>query len=77
MYLVGILLTLLPLLVLRSTICAEIVEALMKEDDIHIAYPTQQININKTSNAYGPSRAMPREEIEDIEDIIAKRQDDF
>ena len=64
-------------LVLRSTICAEIVEALMKEDDIHIAYPTQQININKTSNAYGPSRAMPREEIEDIEDIIAKRQDDF
>ena len=61
-------------LVLRSTICAEIVEALMKEDDIHIAYPTQQININKTSNAYGPSRAMPREE---IEDIIAKRQDDF
>ena len=64
-------------LVLRSTICAEILEALMKEDDIHIAYPTQQININKTSNAYGPSRAMPREEIEDIEDIIAKKQDDF
>lgn len=59
-------------LVLRSTICAEIIEALMKEEDIHIAYPTQQININKTSNAYGPSRAMPKEEV-DIEDIITKR----
>nr|WP_306457770.1 mechanosensitive ion channel domain-containing protein [Aliarcobacter trophiarum] len=43
-------------LVLRSTISAEIIEALMKEDDIHIAYPTQQININRTSKAYGPSR---------------------
>ncbi|QEZ89166.1 mechanosensitive ion channel domain-containing protein [Aliarcobacter cibarius] len=64
-------------LVLRSTICAEIVEALMKEDDIHIAYPTQQININKTSNAYGPSRKMMKEDIDDIEDIITKRQEIF
>ncbi|MGJ0376349.1 mechanosensitive ion channel domain-containing protein [Aliarcobacter cryaerophilus] len=51
-------------LVLRSTICAEIIEALMKEDDIHIAYPTQQININKTSNPYGPASKMPKEEFE-------------
>ena len=51
-------------LVLRSTICAEIVEALMKEDDIHIAYPTQQININKTSNPYGPASKMPKKEFE-------------
>ncbi|PRM97356.1 mechanosensitive ion channel family protein [Aliarcobacter cryaerophilus] len=51
-------------LVLRSTICAEIIEALMKEDDIHIAYPTQQININKTSNPYGPASKMPKKEFE-------------
>ena len=51
-------------LVLRSTICAEILEALMKEDDIHIAYPTQQININKTSNPYGPASKMPKKEFE-------------
>lgn len=51
-------------LVLRSTICAEILEALMKEDDIHIAYPTQQININNTSNPYGPASKMPKKEFE-------------
>ena len=51
-------------LVLRSTICAEILEALMKEDDIHIAYPTQQININKTSNPYCPASKMPKKEFE-------------
>ena len=51
-------------LVLRSTICAEILEALMKEYDIHIAYPTQQININKTSNPYGPASKMPKKEFE-------------
>ena len=34
-------------LVLRSTISPEILDAFMKEDDIHIAYPTQQINIYK------------------------------
>ena len=59
-------------LVLRSTISAEIIEALMKEDDIHIAYPTQQININKTSSAYGPSRQNTSKEL-DIEDMIIKR----
>jgi len=42
-------------LVLRSTISTEIIEAFMKESDINIAYPTQQININKTTNPYGPS----------------------
>ncbi len=31
-------------LVLRSTMSPEILEAFMKEDDIHIAYPTQSIN---------------------------------
>lgn len=59
-------------LVLRSTISPEILDAFMKEDDIHIAYPTQQININDTQNAYGPSRerrAVPQ----DLEDIITKR----
>ncbi|MFA9239078.1 MAG: mechanosensitive ion channel domain-containing protein [Candidatus Paceibacteria bacterium] len=59
-------------LVLRSTISPEILDAFMKEDDIHIAYPTQQININRTDNSYGPStkkREMPR----DLEDEIIQR----
>ncbi|WP_323668979.1 mechanosensitive ion channel domain-containing protein [Aliarcobacter butzleri] len=59
-------------LVLRSTISPEILDAFMKEDDIHIAYPTQQININDTQNAYGPSRE--RKTVpQDLEDIITKR----
>jgi small-conductance mechanosensitive channel len=59
-------------LVLRSTISPEILDAFMKEDDIHIAYPTQQINLNKTDNAYGPaskSRKVPK----DLEDEIIQR----
>lgn len=59
-------------LVLRSTISPEILEAFMKEDDIHIAYPTQQININRTDNAYGPavkSKIVPK----DLEDEIIRR----
>ena len=55
-------------LVLRSTISPEILDAFMKEDDIHIAYPTQQININRTDNSYGPStkkREMPKKDFED------------
>lgn len=59
-------------LVLRSTISPEILDAFMKEDDIHIAYPTQQININDTQNAYGPSKErkiVPQ----DLEDIITRR----
>jgi small-conductance mechanosensitive channel len=59
-------------LVLRSTISPEILDAFMKEDDIHIAYPTQQININRTDNSYGPStkkREMPK----DLEDEIIQR----
>lgn len=59
-------------LVLRSTISPEILDAFMKEDDIHIAYPTQQININDTQNAYGPSRER-RTAPQDLEDIITKR----
>ncbi|MDN5053440.1 mechanosensitive ion channel domain-containing protein [Aliarcobacter butzleri] len=59
-------------LVLRSTISPEILDAFMKEDDIHIAYPTQQININDTQNAYGPSRER-RIVPQDLEDIITKR----
>lgn len=59
-------------LVLRSTISTEILEAFMKEEDINIAYPTQQININKTDNHYGASRRRIIEE-KDIEDIITKR----
>ena len=51
---------------LRSTISPEILEAFMKEDDIHIAYPTQQINMNNTENHYGPSRA-PRVKPEELE----------
>ncbi|WP_419769924.1 MAG: mechanosensitive ion channel domain-containing protein [Candidatus Marinarcus sp.] len=35
-------------LALRSTMSPEILEAFMKEDDIHIAYPTQSINIQTT-----------------------------
>lgn len=59
-------------LVLRSTISTEILDALMKEDDISIAYPTSQININKTNNAYGPSRG--RKVVpQDLEDIITRR----
>ncbi len=59
-------------LVLRSTISPEILEAFMKEDDIHIAYPTQQININRTDNVYGP--AMKRKHVpKDLEDEIIQR----
>lgn len=57
-------------LVLRSTISPEILEAFMKEPDIHIAYPTQQININDTQNAYGPSR---KKVVRDLEDEIIQR----
>ncbi|WP_083568470.1 mechanosensitive ion channel family protein [Arcobacter sp. LA11] len=57
-------------LVLRSTMSPEILEAFMKEDDIHIAYPTQQININKTDEHYGPSR---RPKPKDLEDEIIQR----
>ncbi len=57
-------------LVLRSTMSPEILEAFMKEDDITIAYPTQQININQTDNHYGASRKrVPK----DLEDEIIKR----
>lgn len=58
-------------LALRSTMSPEILDAFMKEDDIHIAYPTQQININKTDKPYGPSRN--REVVKDIEDEIIRR----
>ncbi len=59
-------------LVLRSTISPEILDAFMKEDDIHIAYPTSQININRTDNAYGP--AMKRKNVpKDLEDEIIQR----
>jgi len=59
-------------LVLRSTISPEILDAFMKEDDIHIAYPTQQININRTDNAYGAS-VKKREKPKDLEDEIIRR----
>ena len=49
-----------------------ILDAFMKEDDIHIAYPTQQININKTDNAYG-SAMKKREKPKDLEDDIIRR----
>jgi len=52
---------------LRSTMSPEILNAFMAEDDIHIAYPTQQINMNTTENHYGPSRA-PRAKPEELED---------
>jgi small-conductance mechanosensitive channel len=54
---------------LRSTMSPEILQAFMAEDDIHIAYPTQQINVNNTDNHYGPSRnqrAKP-DELDDVE----------
>ena len=53
---------------LRSTMSPEILNAFMAEDDIHIAYPTQQINMNTTENHYGPSRA-PRAKPDELEDI--------
>ncbi len=53
---------------LRSTMSPEILDAFMKEDDIHIAYPTQQINMNKTDNHYGPS-AVPRQKPAELQDI--------
>jgi len=59
-------------MVLRSTISPEILDAFMKEDDIHIAYPTQQININRTDNAYGPA-SRPRVVPKDLEDEIIRR----
>ncbi|WP_228126555.1 mechanosensitive ion channel family protein [Candidatus Marinarcus aquaticus] len=42
-------------LALRSTMSPEILEAFMKEDDIHIAYPTQSINLQSTP------REMPKD----------------
>ena len=59
-------------LVLRSTISPEILDAFIKEDDIHVAYPTQQININRTDNSYGPS-VKKREKPRDLEDDIIQR----
>uniref|UniRef100_UPI0040483EB9 mechanosensitive ion channel domain-containing protein n=1 Tax=Aliarcobacter sp. TaxID=2321116 RepID=UPI0040483EB9 len=59
-------------LVLRSTISPEILDAFMKEDDIHIAYPTQQININRTDNPYGVA-SKRREKPKDLEDEIIRR----
>ena len=59
-------------LVLRSTISPEILDAFMKEDDIHIAYPTQQININRTDNPYGVAMKR-REQPKDLEDEIIRR----
>jgi len=59
-------------LVLRSTISTELIEAFMKEDDIHIAYPTQQINLNETNSHYGPSRNRVME-VQDIDDVVDKR----
>jgi small-conductance mechanosensitive channel len=59
-------------LVLRSTISPELLDAFMKEDDIHIAYPTQQININRTDNPYGAS-SKRREQPKDLEDEIIRR----
>lgn len=59
-------------LVLRSTISTEILDAFMRENDIHIAYPTSQININRTDNAYGPAtkrKNLPK----DLEDEIIQR----
>ena len=59
-------------LVLRSTISTEILDAFMRENDIHIAYPTQQININRTDNAYGPAtkrKNLPK----DLDDEIIQR----
>jgi len=53
---------------LRSTMSPEILNAFMAEDDIHIAYPTQQINMNTTDNHYGPSRSN-RSKPEELEDI--------
>jgi len=53
---------------LRSTMSPEILNAFMAEDDIHIAYPTQQINMNTTDNHYGPSRSN-RPKPEELEDI--------
>jgi small-conductance mechanosensitive channel len=41
-------------LALRSTMSPEILEAFMKEDDIHIAYPTQSINLNTKSSPQFP-----------------------
>ncbi|HJE03194.1 MAG TPA: mechanosensitive ion channel [Aliarcobacter thereius] len=59
-------------LVLRSTVSTEILDALMKEEDISIAYPTQQLNINETKNAYGSSRAKEFSN-SDIDDIMMRR----
>ncbi len=56
-------------LVLRSTMSPEILKAFMEEDDIHIAYPTQQININDTNNAYGPSRRPMPKDLEEEQTI--------
>ena len=39
---------------------------------MHIAYPTQQININRTDNPYGVA-SKRREQPKDLEDEIIRR----
>lgn len=47
-------------LTLRSTISAEIIDAFMKEDDIKIAYPTQNINLGSQKKSVLPSLEEPK-----------------
>jgi len=47
-------------LTLRSTISAEIVDAFMKEEDITIAYPTQNINLGSQKKRVLPSSTEPK-----------------
>jgi small-conductance mechanosensitive channel len=49
-------------LTLRSTISAEIIDAIKKEADIHVAYPTQTINVKQTS--------MPKLDIDINKDVL-------
>lgn len=48
-------------LTLRSTISAEIVDAFMKEDDIKIAYPTQNINLGSQKKRVLPFLEEPKQ----------------
>ena len=53
-------------LTLRSTISAEILERINKEDDIFLAFPTQSIYMDKDVR-----KPLPPEEIQDDEDTLA------
>ena len=51
-------------LALRSTISGEILEALQKEDDIHIAYPTHTLQMKEDAHSLYKEEKLPEKKEE-------------